>query len=67
MSGNTFTPMTKSSFGDATLEQVNQAAKQLGIGPAMEASDIARPIVWLLSENSLHVNGVSLTVGEGAP
>lgn len=33
----------------------------------LEPEDVARSIVWLLSEASLDVNGVNLPVGEGAP
>ncbi|KAI9743671.1 MAG: hypothetical protein M1818_002987 [Claussenomyces sp. TS43310] len=33
----------------------------------MDATSIARAIVWLLSEDSLDVNGINMPVGEGAP
>ncbi|KAI0467598.1 hypothetical protein F4859DRAFT_239482 [Xylaria cf. heliscus] len=66
--GNTYTPMTKEFFGNLSKEETEQKLEKIGVNSAMlSPSDIARVIVWLLSESSLHVNGVNLPVGEGAP
>lgn len=54
-------------------EGVDDATAQAMIGhisggaPLMGPSAIARTIVWLLSEQSLDVNGVNLPVGPGIP
>ncbi|KAI0863770.1 hypothetical protein F4860DRAFT_511663 [Xylaria cubensis] len=66
--GNTYTPMTKEFFGNLSKEETEQRLQQIGVNSTMlSPSDIAQVIVWLLSESSLHVNGVNLPVGEGAP
>ncbi|KAF9769584.1 hypothetical protein IL306_012996 [Fusarium sp. DS 682] len=65
--GNTITPMTQQFFKDTPPEVYEQVMKKGGLGESIQPEDVARAIVWLLSENSLTVNGVSLPVGEGAP
>lgn len=59
--------MTEQTFDGLGDEEAQEARKKWNLPEPIEASDIARSIVWLLSENSANVNGVSLPVGEGAP
>ncbi|KAF4470149.1 oxidoreductase [Fusarium albosuccineum] len=66
--GNTYTAMTKEFFGHMSREETEQQLNKLGVNIRMlEADDVARVIVWLLSEAAMDVNGVNLPVGEGAP
>lgn len=66
--GNTYTPMTKEFFGEMSREEMEEKLHQWGLGAKMlEPEDVARVIVWLLSEASMGVNGVNLPVGPGAP
>ncbi|RYC58835.1 hypothetical protein CHU98_g7376 [Xylaria longipes] len=66
--GNTYTPMTKEFFGNLSKEETEQKLQKIGVDSTLlSPSDIAQVIIWLLSESSLHVNGVNLPVGEGAP
>ncbi|PSN60464.1 NAD(P)-binding protein [Corynespora cassiicola Philippines] len=67
LSGNTLTPMTKEFFGGDSAKEIQAKIENTGLRSVIQAGDVARAIVWLLSENSLNVNGVSLPVGEGAP
>ncbi|KAI8944211.1 hypothetical protein F4801DRAFT_600207 [Xylaria longipes] len=59
------------SFGiraNVVSPEMEQKLQKIGVDPTLlSPSDIAQVIVWLLSESSLHVNGVNLPVGEGAP
>lgn len=49
-------------------EETEQQLQKWGVNTKMlEPEDVARVIVWLLSEASMDVNGVNLPVGEGAP
>ena len=60
--------MTKEFFGHLSRQETEDQLKQAGINSKMlDAEDIARTIVWLLSEASLDINGVNLPVGEGIP
>lgn len=60
--------MTKAFFGHLSREETEDRLRRAGVGAKMlEAEDVARSIVWLLSEASLDVNGVNLPVGEGIP
>lgn len=60
--------MTKEFFGNQTKEETEQQLAQIGVNTHMlNPNDVARIIVWLLSEASLDVNGVNIPVGEGAP
>ncbi|KAF5682672.1 oxidoreductase [Fusarium circinatum] len=65
--GNTTTPMSDQFFEGLPQEMRDQAMAKIGLSSNIQPEDIARAVVWLLSENSLTVNGVSLPVGEGAP
>ncbi|RSL51783.1 hypothetical protein CEP54_011242 [Fusarium duplospermum] len=66
--GNTYTAMTKEFFGHMSKEETEQQLQKWGVNTKMlEPEDVARVIVWLLSEASMDVNGVNLPVGEGAP
>jgi chanoclavine-I dehydrogenase len=65
--GNTRTPMREEFFKGASDEAVKDILKKMDLMGVVEPVDVGRAIVWLLSEDSLNVNGVSLTVGEGAP
>ncbi|EEU45180.1 uncharacterized protein NECHADRAFT_80607 [Fusarium vanettenii 77-13-4] len=68
LQGNTYTAMTKEFFGHMSKEETEQQLQKLGVNTKMlEPEDVARVIVWLLSEASMDVNGVNLPVGEGAP
>ncbi|KAI1747966.1 hypothetical protein F4782DRAFT_543175 [Xylaria castorea] len=59
------------SFGiraNVVSPETEQKLQEIGVNSTMmNPSDVAQVIVWLLSESSLHVNGVNLPVGEGAP
>jgi len=61
--GATNTPMMAQFFpkGNA-LEKTKSNGMNM-----MDASDIARAVVYLLSDESNHINGVNLPVGSGAP
>ena len=60
--------MTKEFFGHMSRQETDQQLAESGINTKMlDPADVARIIVWLLSEASLDVNGVNLPVGEGAP
>ncbi|EXJ67397.1 oxidoreductase [Cladophialophora psammophila CBS 110553] len=61
--GATLTPMSEVFFPGQSIEESSKALNMVLMGP----ESIARPIVWLLSEDSADVNGVNLPVGEGAP
>ncbi|KAG4254681.1 hypothetical protein BFJ72_g14784 [Fusarium proliferatum] len=65
--GNTTTPMTDQFFEGMPKEMREQVMEKGGLAASIQPEDVARAIVWLLSENSLTVNGISLPVGEGAP
>lgn len=59
--------MTTEFFpGGGSIEEIKERHKQYGLA-VMDPSSIARTIVWLLSEDSLDVNGINMAVGEGAP
>lgn len=60
--------MTKEFFGHMSRQETEHQLAQSGINTKMlDPADVARVIVWFLSEASLDVNGVNLPVGEGAP
>jgi chanoclavine-I dehydrogenase len=61
--------MTKQFFGESSSkEDLEEKLSHWGLGNKMlDPEDIARLIVWLLSEASMGINGVNLPVGEGAP
>lgn len=60
--------MTKEFFGHMSKEETEDQLAKAGVNSKMlDAEDVARSIVWLLSETSLDINGVNLPVGEGAP
>jgi chanoclavine-I dehydrogenase len=60
--------MTREFFGHMSKEETEQQLQKWGVNTKMlEPEDVARVIVWLLSEASMDVNGVNLPVGEGAP
>ncbi|TLD19103.1 hypothetical protein PspLS_09831 [Pyricularia sp. CBS 133598] len=69
--GAVYTPMLESSVGlaapkggkDNATATASSGHQAQGIYP----EDVARVIVWLLSEHSLTVNGVNLPVGGGQP
>ncbi|CAG9984005.1 unnamed protein product [Clonostachys byssicola] len=66
--GNTFTAMTSEFFGHMSKEETEEQLGKAGINTKLlDPADVARSIVWLLSETALDVNGVNLPVGEGAP
>jgi len=61
--GATNTPMMPEFFPEG-----NGATRTAALGMnMMDAADIARAIVYLLSGESNHINGVNLPVGSGAP
>ncbi|KAJ3522009.1 hypothetical protein NM208_g13045 [Fusarium decemcellulare] len=61
--GNTYTAMTKEFFGHMSREETEQQLNKLGVNTRMlEADDVARVIVWLLSEAAMDVNGVNLPI-----
>ncbi|TLS25367.1 hypothetical protein PpBr36_06906 [Pyricularia pennisetigena] len=66
--GMTLTPLLQSTMGPNPAEkfQGNTAidASKMSL---ISAEDVARTIVWLMSEHSLTVNGASVTVGQGRP
>ncbi|KAH7266175.1 hypothetical protein B0J15DRAFT_463332 [Fusarium solani] len=63
---NTVSP--GSSSATCPRRRRNSNFKSGGVNTKMlEPEDVARVIVWLLSEASMDVNGVNLPVGEGAP
>ncbi|KAL5942656.1 hypothetical protein ACKVV1_001499 [Pyricularia oryzae] len=66
--GSTLTPMTKVFFGDIPEGKFEETMEAYGL-PAtpLQPEDVARVIVWLLSENSLDVNGIGLPVGGSEP
>jgi len=60
--------MTKEFFKGLDEEAIRATMEGVGLPvKPMGPADIARSVVWLLSESSLDVNGVNLPVGEGAP
>jgi len=62
----TDTPMWKDFFpGAKSKEEITEQMASMGIS-MLEASDVARTIGWLLSEDSDKVNGVNIPVGAGA-
>ncbi|KAH9428278.1 hypothetical protein MCOR02_011763 [Pyricularia oryzae] len=66
--GSTLTPMTKVFFGDIPEGKFEETMEAYGLPPTpLQPEDVARVIVWLLSENSLDVNGVGLPVGGSEP
>ncbi|KAI0203884.1 hypothetical protein F4808DRAFT_457589 [Astrocystis sublimbata] len=65
---NTFTPLTKVFFGNLTKEETELKLQSIDVPSTMlDPSDIAQVIFWLLSASSVHINGVNIPVGEGAP
>jgi chanoclavine-I dehydrogenase len=59
--------MTAEFFPNAgNIEEIKKVHENFGM-VVMDPSSIARSIVWLLSEDSLDVNGINMAVGEGAP
>jgi chanoclavine-I dehydrogenase len=59
--------MTSEFFGHMSKAETEEQLAKAGVNATMlDPEDVARAIVWLLSEASLHVNGVNLAVGEGA-
>ncbi|KAI7908822.1 hypothetical protein M0657_012119 [Pyricularia oryzae] len=66
--GSTLTPMTKVFFGDIPEGKFEETMEAYGLPPTpLQPEDVARVIVWLLSENSLDVNGNGLPVGGSEP
>ncbi|KAI6355241.1 hypothetical protein MCOR25_008283 [Pyricularia grisea] len=66
--GPTLTPLLKVGLGawsdeDRATNGINGRRGTTPIYP----EDVARTIVWLLSEHSLTVNGASVPVGQGRP
>lgn len=60
--------MTKEIFAGLEGDALAASLSSLGLPTHMlDPSDIARAIVFLLSDQSLHINGVNLPVGEGMP
>lgn len=55
-----FLPSAKSD------EELEKTMKSYGLGVS-QADDIARTIVWLLSEDSAPVFGANINVGSGIP
>ncbi|KAJ5683534.1 short chain dehydrogenase/oxidoreductase CpoX2 [Penicillium macrosclerotiorum] len=65
--GATMTPMLAKFVPNArTDEEFQQAWKNHGL-QVIEAEDVARTIVWLLSEDSRPVYGANINVGAGIP
>ncbi|EHA51384.1 3-oxoacyl-[acyl-carrier-protein] reductase [Pyricularia oryzae 70-15] len=65
---STLTPMTKVFFGDIPEGKFEETMEAYGLPPTpLQPEDVARVIVWLLSENSLDVNGNGLPVGGSEP
>ncbi|KAA8642945.1 hypothetical protein EYZ11_001081 [Aspergillus tanneri] len=63
----TATPMLGKFLPDAkTEDDIRKVCKQYGL-PLVEAEDIARTIVWLLSEDSRPVFGANINVGAAIP
>ncbi|KAJ1323054.1 chanoclavine-I dehydrogenase [Microdochium nivale] len=66
--GNTLTGMTKEFFNGLDEDALKASFGSMGVPTTMlDPMDITRAIVFLLSEQSLHINGVNLPVGEGMP
>jgi chanoclavine-I dehydrogenase len=63
MSGATLTPMMAQFFPEG---QGEAAVQSMGMN-LLQPVDIARAIVYLLSEESDKISGVNLPVGSGAP
>lgn len=61
--GATNTPMMPQFFPEGNAEAATQ---NLGMN-MLDPSDIARAVVYLLSDESEHIAGVNLPVGSGAP
>lgn len=60
--------MTKVFFGDIPEGKFEETMEAYGLPPTpLQPEDVARVIVWLLSENSLDVNGNGLPVGGSEP
>ena len=58
------TPMLKDFFGDVSDPEAKQQMLSIGASTrVLDPSDVARSIVWLLSEASLDVFGINLPVG----
>lgn len=55
-----FAPMAK------TFEEIEESYKKEGLS-LIEAEDVARTIVWLLSEDSRPVFGANINVGARMP
>jgi len=64
--GPTDTPMMPQFFGGMDAAQGAAVTAAMGLS-FLSADDIARQIVYLLSEDSEHIAGVNLAVGAGAP
>ncbi|TVY92218.1 Chanoclavine-I dehydrogenase [Lachnellula willkommii] len=60
--GATLTPMMAEFFPGGGLESINKYEMEM-----LEPVDIARAIVYLLSEESDKISGINLPVGTGAP
>jgi len=62
--GATNTPMLTQFF---TAPKEGEPPMDTGAFQIVDASDIARTVVYLLSEESAHIAGVNIPVGPGAP
>ncbi|KAF5715316.1 hypothetical protein FMUND_6914 [Fusarium mundagurra] len=60
--GNTTTPMSDQFFEGLPQEMRDQIMEKAGLSSSIQPEDIARAVVWLLSENSLTVNGEEIIV-----
>ena len=61
--GVTSTPMLKDFFGDVTKTETREKMEGGGFPMnVLDPSDVARSIVWLLSEASLPIHGVNLPI-----
>lgn len=65
--GNILTPMTRQfAPADADPDLMAKRGAEAGL-TFVDPHDVARSIVWLLSEASLHVNGTNLAIGATLP
>jgi chanoclavine-I dehydrogenase len=66
--GNTYTPMTKEFLGELSKEETEETLHKWGFGTKMlDPEDVARAVIWLVSDASMDINGVNLPVGCGVP
>lgn len=65
MTGQTETPMLEKFMG-SNAEAMRKVWKERG-WDAMSPDDVARVVVWLLSEDSKNVFGANINVGAGIP